>query len=361
MVKSFLDHYDQFGRLPVWNFYSNETDMMIGYHSVPVIVDAYMKGIGDFDAQKALDACIATANKDDYRGIGFYKEHGYVPAYTEPDKWENWSLSKTLEYAYDDWCIALMADSLGREDVAAEFYARSQNYRNVYNPATTFMQPRNEHGVFVTPFNPDDYTEDICESNAWHYFWSVQHDIDGLIGLVGGAGRFEQKLDSMFTYAPHSDAELPIFSTGMIGQYAHGNEPSHHVAYLYNYVGKPWKAQEILAEIMHELYRNAPHGLCGNEDCGQMSAWFVLSAMGFYPVNPVGMTYDLGTPLFPRVEVSLPDGKTFTVVAKGLTKDNVYVRSVTYNGQPLDKLTITHDMIMSGGELVFEMAAEPAV
>ena len=361
MVKSFLDHYDQFGRLPVWNFYSNETDMMIGYHSVPVIVDAYMKGIGDFDAQKALDACIATANKDDYRGIGFYKEHGYVPAYTEPDKWENWSLSKTLEYAYDDWCIALMADSLGREDVAAEFYARSQNYRNVYNPATTFMQPRNERGEFVTPFNPDDYTEDICESNAWHYFWSVQHDIDGLIDLVGGTERFEQKLDSMFTYAPHSDSELPIFSTGMIGQYAHGNEPSHHVAYLYNYVGKPWKAQEILAEIMHELYRNAPHGLCGNEDCGQMSAWFVLSAMGFYPVNPVGMTYDLGTPLFPRVEVSLPDGKTFTVVAKGLTKDNVYVRSVTYNGQPLDRLTITHDMIMSGGELVFEMAAEPAV
>ena len=361
MVKSFLDHYDQFGRLPVWNFYSNETDMMIGYHSVPVIVDAYMKGIGDFDAQKALDACIATANKDDYRGIGFYKAHGYVPAYTEPDKWENWSLSKTLEYAYDDWCIALMADSLGREDVAAEFYARSQNYRNVYNPATTFMQPRNERGEFVTPFNPDDYTEDICESNAWHYFWSVQHDIDGLIGLVDGAGRFEQKLDSMFTYAPHSDTELPIFSTGMIGQYAHGNEPSHHVAYLYNYVGKPWKAQEILAEIMHELYRNAPHGLCGNEDCGQMSAWFVLSAMGFYPVNPVGMTYDLGTPLFPRVEVSLPDGKTFTVVAKGLTKDNVYVRSVTYNGQPLDRLTITHEMIMSGGELVFEMAAEPAV
>ena len=361
MVKSFLDHYDQFGRLPVWNFYSNETDMMIGYHSVPVIVDAYMKGIGDFDAQKALDACIATANKDDYRGIGFYKEHGYVPAYTEPDKWENWSLSKTLEYAYDDWCIALMADSLGREDVAAEFYARSQNYRNVYNPATTFMQPRNERGEFVTPFNPDDYTEDICESNAWHYFWSVQHDIDGLIDLVGGTGRFEQKLDSMFTYAPHSDAELPIFSTGMIGQYAHGNEPSHHVAYLYNYVGKPWKAQEILAEIMHELYRNAPHGLCGNEDCGQMSAWFVLSAMGFYPVNPVGMTYDLGTPLFPRVEVSLPDGKTLTVVAKSLTKDKVYVRSVTYNGQPLDRLTITHDMIMSGGELVFEMAAEPAV
>ena len=163
MVKSFLDHYDQFGRLPVWNFYSNETDMMIGYHSVPVIVDAYMKGIGDFDAQKALDACIATANKDDYRGIGFYKEHGYVPAYTEPDKWENWSLSKTLEYAYDDWCIAQMADSLGREDVAAEFYARSQNYRNVYNPATTFMQPRNERGEFVTPFNPDDYTEDTWQ------------------------------------------------------------------------------------------------------------------------------------------------------------------------------------------------------
>ena len=360
MVKSFLDHYDQFGRLPVWNFYSNETDMMIGYHSVPVIVDAYLKGIGDFDAQAALDACVATANKDGYRGIGFYKQHGYVPAYTDPAKWENWSLSKTLEYAYDDWCIAVMADSLGREDVAAEFYARAGNYRNVYNPATSFMQPRNERGEFVTPFNPDDYTEDICESNAWHYFWSVQHDIDGLIALVGGAERFGQKLDSLFTYAPGADDELPIFSTGMIGQYAHGNEPSHHVAYLYNYIGQPSKAQMRLAEIMHQLYRNAPHGLCGNEDCGQMSAWYVLSAMGFYPVNPVGGVYDLGTPLFPRVDINLPGGKTFTIKANGLSPENIYVQGVKYDGRPYDKLTITHDMLVSGGTLEFDMGPNPA-
>ena len=359
MVKSFLDHYEQFGRLPVWNFYSNETDMMIGYHSVPVIVDAYLKGIGDFDAAAALDACIATAKRDDYRGIGFYRQHGYVPAYTDPAKWENWSLSKTLEYAYDDWCIAVMADSLGRDDVAREFYARAGNYRNVYNPATTFMQPKNERGEFVTPFNPDDYTEDICESNAWHYFWSVQHDIDGLIALAGGAERFGAKLDSLFTYAPGEDDELPIFSTGMIGQYAHGNEPSHHVAYLYNYIGQPWKAQMRLGEIMHGLYRNAPHGLCGNEDCGQMSAWYVLSAMGFYPVNPVGGVYDLGTPMFPKVEMRLPGGKTFTILAEGVSPENVYVQSVKLDGKPLDRLTITHDMIVSGGTLQFVMGPAP--
>ena len=359
MVKSFLDHYEQFGRLPVWNFYSNETDMMIGYHSVPVIVDAYLKGIGDFDAAAALDACIATAKRDDYRGIGFYRQHGYVPAYTDPAKWENWSLSKTLEYAYDDWCIAVMADSLGRDDVAREFYARAGNYRNVYNPATTFMQPKNERGEFVTHFNPDDYTEDICESNAWHYFWSVQHDIDGLIALAGGAERFGAKLDSLFTYAPGEDDELPIFSTGMIGQYAHGNEPSHHVAYLYNYIGQPWKAQMRLGEIMHGLYRNAPHGLCGNEDCGQMSAWYVLSAMGFYPVNPVGGVYDLGTPMFPKVEMRLPGGKTFTILAEGVSPENVYVQSVKLDGKPLDRLTITHDMIVSGGTLQFVMGPAP--
>lgn len=359
MVKSFLDHYDQFGRLPVWSFYANETDMMIGYHSVPVIVDAYLKGIGDFDAEKALEACVATANKDDYRGIGFYKQHGYVPAYSDPDKWENWSLSKTLEYAYDDWCIAVLAEKLGKKDIADTFYARAENYRNVYNPKTSFMQPKNEKGEFSDSFNPDDYTEDICESNAWHYFWSVQHDIDGLISLVGGPERFEEKLDSMFSYSPHSDSDLPIFSTGMIGQYAHGNEPSHHVAYLYNYVGKPWKAQHRLAEIMQTFYHNAPHGLCGNEDCGQMSAWYVFSAMGIYPVNPAGLQYDFGTPLFPELQLKLANGKVFTVKANGLSEDNIYVQSVKYNGEPYDKLTLTHDMIMSGGTLEFDMGSEP--
>lgn len=354
MVKSFLNHYDQFGRLPVWNFYGNETDMMIGYHSVPVIVEAYLKGIGNFDAEHALEACVTTANIDSYRDLGFYKENGYVPAYSDPAKWQGWSLSKTMEYAYDDWCIAVFAEKLGKQDIAEEFYKRAQNYRNVYNPATTFMQPKNEKGEFVTPFNPDEYTEDICESNAWHYFWNVQHDIDGLIELVG-KDRFAAKLDSMFTYVPASDEELPIFSTGMIGQYAHGNEPSHHVAYLFNYIGQPEKAQKYLAQIMHELYRNAPHGLCGNEDCGQMSAWYVMSAMGIYPVNPVSLKYDLGTPLFPKAVMRLDNGKSFTVIANNLSKENCIVKSVKVNGQPYDKLYITHDMIMQGCTLEFEM------
>lgn len=361
MVKSFLNHYDQFGRLPVWNFYGNETDMMIGYHSVPVIVEAYLKGIGDFNAEHALEACVKTANMDSYRGIGFYKEHGYVPAYSDPAKWEGWSLSKTMEYAYDDWCIAVFAEKLGHKNIADEFYRRARNYRNVYNPATTFMQPRDENGKFVEPFNPDDYTEDICESNAWHYFWNVQHDIPGLIELAGGKERFTAKLDSMFTYTPSSNEELPIFSTGMIGQYAHGNEPSHHVAYLYNYVGEPYKAQKYLSEIMHELYHNAPHGLCGNEDCGQMSAWYVMSAMGIYPVNPVSLKYDLGTPLFHKVVMHLENGKDFTVVANNLSRDNIYVQAVKFDGKPYDKLYITNDMIMGGGTLTFEMGNKPVI
>lgn len=268
-------------------------------------------------------------------------------------------MSKTLEYAFDDYCIAVLADSLGEEETAEQFYRRAQNYKNVYNPATSFMQPRDEYGNFVAGFNPDAYTEDICESNAWHYFWSVQQDIPGLIRLVGGKERFEQKLDSMFTYAPSDEDELPLFSTGMIGQYAHGNEPSHHVAYLYNYVGRPDKAQKYLAQIMRTLYTNTPDGLCGNEDCGQMSAWYVFSALGFYPVNPVSLRYDLGTPLFPKAVMHLDNGKDFTVLAHGVSEKNFYVQSVKYNGQPYGKLYITYDMIMSGGTLEFFMGDKP--
>ena len=245
MVNSFIAFYEQNGRLPVWNMWASETDMMIGYHAVAVIADAYLKGIGGFDAEKALEACVATANLDDYRGIGAYKKLGYVPYdLKDPHNADDWSLSKTLEYAYDDHCIARMAEKMGRTDIAEEFYRRAQNYRNVYNPETGFMQPRDSRGHFVEPFSPDDYTPHICESNGWQYFWSVQHDVEGLIELAGGKERFAQKLDSMFTYHPGEDDELPIFSTGMIGQYAHGNEPSHHVIYLFNAVGQPWKTQQ---------------------------------------------------------------------------------------------------------------------
>lgn len=359
MIKGFLKFYEQHGALPLWNLYGWETDMMIGYHAVPVIVDAYMKGIGDFDAEKALEACVASANRDDYRGIGEYKRLGYVPAYSDPKKWENWSLSKTLEYAYDDYCIARMAEKMGKAEIAKEFYARSQHYRNVYNPATGFFQPRDEQGRFNPKFNPDEYTEDICESNGWQYMWSVQQDIDGLMQLVGGKARFAEKLDSMFTYTPASDEELPIFSTGMIGQYAHGNEPGHHVIYLFNKVGEPWKTQQYASKVMRELYQNTPAGLCGNEDCGQMSAWLVFSAMGFYPVDPVSGLYEIGTPLFEEVKMQLANGKCFTVKAPGASAERIYVQSVKLNGTPYDKSYITHEQIMSGATLELEMGAEP--
>ena len=360
MVKSFLAFSEQNGRLPVWNFYGSETDMMIGYHAVPVIVDAYLKGIGDFDPKKALAACVATANIDEYRGIGLYKKYGYVP-YDVTDHYnsENWSLSKTLEYAYDDYCIARMAEKLGEKQIADEFYKRSRNYKNVYNSQTTFMQPRNNKGAFIENFSPDDYTPHICESNGWQYFWSVQQDVDGLIGLVGGKERFTQKLDSMFTYNPSADEDLPIFSTGMIGQYAHGNEPSHHVIYLFNAIGQPWKTQKYAAEVMHELYKNTPAGLCGNEDCGQMSAWYVFSAMGFYPVDPISGKYEIGTPMYPEMKMHLANGKTFTILAPDVSKENIYIQSVKLDGKPYDKSYITHEQIMNGSIFEFEMGNKP--
>ncbi len=322
-VNSFIAHYEQHGRLPVWNMWGSETDMMIGYHSVPVIADAFLKGFKGFDAEKALAACLATANCDEYRGIGLYKKLGYVPYdVADPYNADNWAMSRTLEYAYDDHCIARMAEAMGRDSIAKVFSCRAGNWRNHYNPATTFMQPRNSSGEFQPGFNPGEYTPHICESNAWHYMWSVQHDIDGLIGLVGKK-RFAAKLDSMFTHSPAGSDKLPIFSTGMIGQYAHGNEPSHHVAYLFNRIGRHEKTVKYVTQIMREMYRNAPDGLCGNEDCGQMSAWYVMSAMGFYPVNPCGGEYELGAPLFPKATLHLPDGKRFTVLCHfGQSEDN---------------------------------------
>lgn len=360
MVNSFIAFFEQNGRLPIWNLWGLETDMMIGYHAVPVIVDAYLKGIGNFDAEKALQACVASANIDEYRGIGIYKKKGFIP-YNQVDKYnaENWSLSRTLEYAFDDYCIAVMAQKMGKTELAQEFFARSANYKNVYNPASGFMQPIDDKGVFLPNFSPDDYSEHICESNAWHYFWSVQHDVKGLIELTGGQDKFAAKLDSMFTYVPANTEDLPLFSTGMIGQYAHGNEPSHHVIYLYNKVRQPWKTQKYAAQVMQQLYLNAPAGLCGNEDCGQMSAWYIFSAMGFYPVNPVAGEYEIGSPLFPEMKLHLQNGKTFTVLAHNANHDNIYIQSVKVNGQPYDCSYITHELIMAGATVEFEMGPQP--
>ena len=354
MIQCFLHFYEQNGALPLWNLYGWETDMMIGYHAVPVIVDAYLKGIGDFDPVKALEACVTTANRDDYRSIGFYKEKGYVAS-----DHENWSMSRTMEYAYDDYCIARMAEAMGEKEIADEFYRRSQNYRNVFNPETSFMQPRDSKGNFIPNYDPEAYIEDICESNGWQYYWSVAHDIDGLIELTGGEARFAERLDSMFTYETTDKSKLPIFSTGMIGQYAHGNEPGHHVIYLYNRVKQPWKTQQYAAQVMHTLYKNTPDGICGNEDCGQMSSWYVFSAMGFYPVDPISGQYEIGSPIFPEVKMYLANGKTFVVRAENVSDENIYIQSVTVNGQPYNKSYITHEMIMQGDTIHFVMGNKP--
>ena len=334
MAQSMIDFSRQNGRLPVWNMWASETDMMIGYHSAPVIADAVFKGLGDIDAQVALDECVRTARLDGYRSISDYRRLGFVPA----DRDSSWSMSKTLEYAYDDYCIAQLARYVGNDSIYNEFMNRSRNYVNQFNPATGFMQPRRSDGSFIEPFRPEAYTEDICESNAWHYLWSVQHDVDGLTELLGGQEELERRLDTFFT-AEVDSASLPIFSTGMIGQYAHGNEPSHHVAYLYNYTKAPEKGRRYLRRIMEEQYADTPDGLCGNEDCGQMSAWYVFSALGFYPLDPVSGCYEPGTPLYPKARINLPEGKTFEIT-----------RNPAGSSAPP---TILHTDIVSGGKINF--------
>ena len=349
------------GRLPVWNFQGSETDMMIGHHAIPVIADAYLKGLlPEERAGEALDLCIATANNDSYRQVGEYRRLGYVPCdLTDEHNSENWSLSKTLEYAFDDYCIAVMAEKMGRKETAEEFYRRAGNYRNVFNPATGFMQPRKSDGTFIEDFDPQDYSEHICESNAWQYLWSVQHDVGGLKELLGGEKGMYDKLVGMMTTTPSDSSELPIFSTGMIGQYVQGNEPSHHVIYLFNKVGRPDLTQKYIAQVVNDLYDTTPAGLCGNEDCGQMSAWFVFSAMGFYPVDPVGGTYEIGTPLFKEMEIKLDNGKTLRITAGNLSKSNIYVKGVKIDGEPWTGSYIPHERIMQGAHIEFDMTGAP--
>ncbi|MCU4174252.1 GH92 family glycosyl hydrolase [Carboxylicivirga sp. N1Y90] len=352
MVKSMMAHYTETGLLPVWSFEGNETDMMMGYHAVPVIVDAYFKGLlNDLDAEELYDACKASAMQDAQR-IDEYKEEGFISTNQEH---ENWSVSKTMEYAYDDWTVAKMAKALGKKGDYDYFMKRSNNWANHYDTESSFLRPLNADGSFVKPFLAKNYTDDYCESNAWQYFWFVPHNIQGLADQLGSNKRFEEKLDSMFTYYPKEDDKLPIFSTGMIGQYAHGNEPSHHVGYLYNYIGKPWKTQAIIKQIADSQYAPTPSGHCGNEDCGQMSAWFIYSSMGFYPVNPTDGLYVIGTPLINQVDISLENSKTFVIKTVNLSDDNIFIQNATLNGMPLETSYIKHSDIMQGGELIFEM------
>ena len=295
-VNSFIDDFEKTGHLPMWNFPGNETWCMIGNHAIPVIADAYLKNIKGFDAEKALKAMIATANRDSL-GLKQYRENGYIPANTEGE-----SVSKTLEYAYDDYCIAQMAKAMGHDDIYKTFIQRSQNWKNIFNPKTGFFQAKMNE-TFVEPFEPREVNFHFTEGNAWQYAFAVQHDIEGLIEMLGGKEAFEAKLDAFFNDKSQTTGRDQVDLTGLIGQYAHGNEPSHHIAYLYNYVGKPQKAQRLIRQILTEFYKNAPDGLIGNEDCGQMSAWYVLSSMGFYPVNPCGGRYELGMQVVKNVKM----------------------------------------------------------
>ncbi|MBR8537263.1 GH92 family glycosyl hydrolase [Carboxylicivirga sediminis] len=355
-VSSMLSHYEQTGLTPVWSMHGNETNMMIGYHAIPVIVDAYFKGLlNDFDSELLYQACKSNAMDDDH-GIKEYKELGYVPVSYDH---ENWSVSKTVEYAYDDWCIAQLAKALNKSDDYAYFMKRAANWQNHYDAESSFLRPKHADGSFIADFVAKDYTDHFCESNAWHYFWFVPHNIQGLIDVTGGPNRFEEKLDSMFTYHPKEEDELPIFSTGMIGQYAHGNEPSHHVAYLYNYLGKPWKSQERIREILETQYAPLPNGHCGNEDCGQMSSWYIFSSLGFYPVNPADGIYVIGTPLWKNATIQLDDKKTFTISCQNASNENKYIQKVSLNGKEFERTYIYHNEIMNGGRLEFIMGATP--
>ena len=346
-----------YGVLPVWAFHGQETWCMIGYHAVPVIADAYMKGIRGYDADEALAAMVASASYGPYDGIKQYMELGYVPIDEEGE-----AASKTLEYAFDDWTIARVAEAMGRKDVAATFNKRAGNWQHAFDAKTGFMRARKRDGAFREPFDPtvSGYGSDYTEGNAWQYSWYVPQDIAGLSRSLGGEDKLIGKLDQVFDAKvdPKTFEHMEDI-TGLIGWYAHGNEPSHHVAYLYAYAGQPWRTQERLKQIMDSQYAPRPDGLAGNDDLGQMSAWFVFTALGFYPVAPASNQYVIGRPFLPRAALNLPNGKRFTVIAEGLDDGHTYIGNATLNGKPLPRAYIEHGEIMAGGELRFTMQAQP--
>ena len=349
---TFLQHYRQGGMLPVWELSAFETWCMIGYHSIPVILDAYVKGIHPYDEKEMLQAMVHSATLDKF-GRKEYAMYGYVPGDAD-----NESVSKTLEYAYDDWCIARFAELTGNQKVADEFYRRSQSYRNILDPDGFMHGKRN--GGFVTPFNPTEVNNYYTEANSWQYSTYVPHDMPYYISMMGGQTRMESFLDRLFTSSSVMTGREQSDITGVIGQYAHGNEPSHHAAYLYNYVGRHDKTAEMVRKIMTELYTSQPDGLCGNEDCGQMSAWYVLSSLGFYPVCPGNNRYSIGYPMFDKATVQLENGKQFIVRKEG---KGDYIARVTVNGRTVSgsPMEITFDDIKNGGELVFTMTKEKVV
>ncbi|PIB93854.1 GH92 family glycosyl hydrolase [Caulobacter sp. FWC2] len=346
-----------YGILPVWQFHGQETWTMIGYHAVPVIADAWMKGIRGYDGKAALDAMVKSATYAPYGGLGDYMKLGYAPIEKEPE-----AASKTVEYAYDDWTIARMAKDMGQDDVAKAFEKRASYWRNSFDVKTGFLRARKSDGTFREPFNPTaiNYGSDYTEGNAWQYSWFAPQDLGGIVKTLGGDAATVKKLDAMFDFdnskVDYSHAED---IAGLIGQYIHGNEPSHHVAYMYDYAGAPWRTQARLTQIIKTQYKPTPDGLSGNDDLGQMSAWLMFTSLGFYPVTPASNEYAIGRPFVDKAALNLPNGKRFTVRAEGMADDKPYVSKVTLNGKPLTRAYLKHDDIVAGGELVFTMSATP--
>ncbi|MFC5874458.1 alpha-1,2-mannosidase, putative [Chryseobacterium arachidis] len=360
MVKSMMAHYDQFSMkmLPIWSHYANDNWCMSGYHSVGVVADAIIKGNYDGDKKAALIACVETANKRDYEGIGQYIDLGYIPA-----EKNGTSVSNTLEYAYDDWAIAQLAKHLGETETYNQFIKRSENWKNNFDKTVGFMRPRLTDGSFKKDFNAlSTHGQGFIEGNSWNYSFFVPQNPDELITLMGGKKKFAAKLDELFTmHLPDeffADTE-DITREGIIGGYVHGNEPAHHVAYLYNWAGQPWKTQAQIRRILEMQYKATPDGLGGNDDTGQMSAWYILSSLGFYPVAPGSEDYAIGSPAVDHAVLNLENGKTFEIEAINQSPKNVYVQKILLNGKEIKNFTLKHSEIMNGGKLSFYMGAKP--
>jgi predicted alpha-1,2-mannosidase len=364
MINSLLTRFDQSADhlLPMWELQANETWCMIGYHAVPVIVDGYLKGVKGFDAQHAYDAIKTTAMNPDYDGLAAYRKLGWVPCDTEDE-----SLSKTLEYAYDDWCIAQMAKALGKSADYDYFMKRSASFKNIYDPALGWMHSKDSQGNWRTNFDAHLFgggtnLQDVTEATSSQYSWFVPQDVPGLIDLMGGKEKFAEKLDSLFD-VKQSEAFTKELSTndlrGCIGEYWHGNEPSHHVIYLYCYAGQPWKAAERLHQVVTTQYGSGPESLCGNDDCGQMSAWYMFTCMGFYPVCPASDYYVIGAPQIPKAVMHLSNGKTFTMTAENLSDTNIYIQSARVNGKNWDSPFLPAKELKNGGSIHFVMGPQP--
>ncbi|UTW63066.1 GH92 family glycosyl hydrolase [bacterium SCSIO 12741] len=358
MIKSMLAHHDEsvHDMLPIWSHYANENWCMIGYHATSVIADAMAKNVGDFDQKHALQASVNTASVRYFDGLGEYIDYKYVP-----DDLSHSSVSKTLEYSYNDWCIAQMAKQLGNAEIDHQFSQRAGYYKNVYDPSIGFMRPKLSNGEFREEFDPmDTHGQGFIEGNAWNYGLYVPQDVDAMVAMMGGKERMTQQLDDLFTMEiddKYIEKHEDITRDGIIGNYVHGNEPGHHIPYLYNWTGHPAKTQARVRMIMQTMYGPTVNGLCGNDDAGQMSAWYIFSSLGFYPVTPGSSEYALGSPLVKEAKIHLENGKTLTIKAQNQSPENVYVKSVSVNGKKIENNFLSHDDIVQGGEIIFEMGA----